>query len=612
VVSSALDALDGGRGGFLLVAGEAGIGKSALLAAAAALAEERGHRVLRGHATEFERGLPFGVLIDALDAHLASLDDGRLTRVGVTGLDELGSIFPALSGAPVATFERYTLHRAVRGLLGALGAGRPLVLVLDDLHWSDEATLETLSALVRRPPQGRVLVLGAHRPDAALDDFAHQLDRGGFPRLRLGPLSDRDAARLVGPGRRGVLAQAGGNPFYLEQLARSPVANGLPGAIAVSIRQEVEQVSEAAQALLRGAAVAGEPADLRLAGVAAGLSEDDALRAVDELQRAELLRPVDGSTAFSFRHPLVRQAVYESAGPGWRIAAHGRLRQALIELGADVTLVAHHVQHGASLGDEQGIAILVTAAERVVDRAPADAAVWLGGALRLLPEEAGARRAELETRRGAALLAAGELSAAREALLAAGTDTAEKCWRLAEVERWLGHEQEAVRRLARARSLAAGDPIVRVKVEIELMLVHEWNLRYDEARAAALAAVRAAEESGSPVALAEVRGVMATTLVQTDPQAALEPYGLAAAAVAAYDDHDFPAHPMSLWGGGRWRGSGWSSAAAATPSAPWRSCASATPPRGCSHPARWSPCGPRTVMPRRRSRWASGSPPRRC
>lgn len=547
-VARALDAIADGRPGFLLISGEPGIGKSALLAEVAEQAAARGYRVLQGHATEFERSMPFGVLVDALEAHLETLDDGRLERMGVARSEELGAIFPALAAGGVATMpERYTLHRALRGLLGALGSARPLVLALDDLQWADEASLEALAALVRRPPAGRVLVVGAHRGDPALDELAHQLDRGGFARLRLAPLSAADAQRLVGPGRSDVLAQAGGNPFYLEQLARSPVASGLPGAIAVSIRQEIEALSESAQALLRGAAVAGEPADLRLAGVAAGLTEDEALRAVDEAQRAELLRPVDAGTAFSFRHPLVRRAVYEAAGPGWRIAAHGRLRQALIDLGADVTLIAHHVQRGAALGDEQGIAILIMAAERVVDRAPSDAAAWLEAALRLLPEEAGARRAELQARRGTALLAAGDLGAAHEALLAAGTDTAEKCWRLAEVERWLGHEQDAVRRLARGRSLAVGDPGVRVRIEIELMLIHEWNLRYDEALEAASAAVRAAAETGDPVVVAEVQGVMATTLVQADPRAALPVYLESSATVAGYDDHDFPAHPMSLW-----------------------------------------------------------------
>ncbi|MBE2318502.1 AAA family ATPase [Solirubrobacter sp. CPCC 204708] len=547
-IAEALDGLDAGRSGLLLVSGEPGIGKSALLGALAEQAAARGFRVLSGHATEFERLLPFGVLVDALDPYLDELEDGKLARMGVSRTEELATVFPALEGPRDAVPEAYRLHRALRELLDGIAGPRPLVLVLDDLQWADDGAREALAALARRPPSGRVLIAGAHRPDPALDD----LDRYGHPRLRLGPLGDGDARRLVeervsGAALRTVLDQAGGNPFYLEQLARSPARGPLPSAIASSIRAEIEQLSPAAQALLRGAAVAGEPADLRLASVAAELDEATAHAAVDEARRAELLRPVDGAAAFTFRHPIVRRAAYESAGPGWRINAHGRLREALLELGADVTVVAQHVRHGAGLGDEQGILILMAAAERVIERAPGDAAAWLEAALRLLPMQVGERYAALQARRGTALLLAGELTAAREALLAAGSDTAEKCWRLAEVERWLGLEQEAVRHLARARELATDDPRVRVKCEIELVLVHEWNLRYDDAREAAQAAAAAAADSGDPVLVAEVEGVIATTLVQTDPRAAAGPYAHAATVVAGYDDHDFPAHPMSLW-----------------------------------------------------------------
>lgn len=569
VVDAALAALAAGDGGFLLVCGEPGIGKSALLRTLAEQAGERGFRVLAGRATEFERALPFGVLVDALDDHLAQLEPGRLERMGVERTAELASVFPALDAAEGAAAgavnERYHLHRAVGGLLAGLAAARPLVLVLDDLHWSDEATLETLAALVRRPPAGRVLIAGGHRSDPALEELAHELDRHGHPRLRLAPLGDGDAARLLAervPARDhgALLAQAGGNPFFLEQLARSPAtaatagggAGGregqVPTAIATSIRQEVDRLSPDARLLLQGAAVVGQPADLRLAGVAAGIGYERALELVDEALAAELLTPAAAATAFSFRHPLVRRSVYELSGSGWRIAAHGRLRRALGEMGADVTVIAHHVEHGATLGDDEGIDLLVAAADRVVDRAPADAAAWLAAALRLAPEEQGERRAALEERRGVALLAAGDLAAARLALLAAGVETAQRCWRLAEVERWLGLEQEAARRLEQAPALAGGDdPQVRVKVDIERMLIHEWNLRYDRAREAAAAAQEAAQESGDPVAVAEVSGVMSTTLVQTDPPAAVAWYERAAAATAGFDDHDFPAHPMCLW-----------------------------------------------------------------
>ncbi len=551
-IEGVVEALEAGRGGFYLLAGDPGIGKSALLGALAERAAARGWTVLSGRGTEFERAMPYGVLVDALDAHLAGLSPDRLARMGVGCTGELAAIFPSVDGG--GHFERYELHRAIAELLAGLAAARPLVLLLDDLNWSDEATLEALAALARRPPRGRVLIAGAHRPSEALDELAHQLDRQGFPRRTLPPLADADAERLIGDRvpeheRRALLEQAGGNPFYLDQLARSPAAERqLPSAVAVSIRRQVEQLSEPAQLLLRGVAVTGEPADLRLAAVAAGLDQETALDVLDEALRADLLEDASTGTAFAFRHPLVRRAVYESAGRGWRIGAHARLRRALADLDADVTLLAHHVEQSAGLGDDEAIDILIAAAERVLERAPAGAAAWLQAALRLLPDEQSERRAALEERRGVALLAAGHLAAAREALLAAGPDTAAKNYRLAEVERWLGHEREALPRLALAREMAAGgDPRLRVRIEIELMLIHEWNLRYADAYKAAASAIGVAQATGDPAVVAEVQGVMATTLVQTDPRAATPLYEQAAAAVAAHPDHGFPAHSMSLW-----------------------------------------------------------------
>ncbi|HEX8103264.1 MAG TPA: AAA family ATPase, partial [Solirubrobacteraceae bacterium] len=409
VVEAALAGLGDGRGGFLCFTGDSGLGKSALLGALAERAAERGWPTFGGRATEFERAMPFSVLVDALDDHLAQLEPARLARMGLECADELAAVFPSLAGGG-GHFERYQLHRAVSDLLAALGAARPVVLLLDDLQWSDEATLETLAALVRRPPRGRVLLALAHRPSQALDDLAHQLDRQGFPRRTLEPLSGEHAAALIAdrvpePARKALVAQAAGNPFYLEQLARSPAAaRQLPAAIAMSIQQQVEQLPAAAQRLLQGVAVAGEPADLRLASVAAGLDYDEALGVLDETLAAGLLREAPAGAAVSFRHPLVRRAVYERAGRGWRIGAHGRVRRALADLGADATLLAHHVEQSATLGDEEAIDLLVAAADRVAGRAPAAAAAWLAAALRLLPEEQGERRSALEEQRGAALL----------------------------------------------------------------------------------------------------------------------------------------------------------------------------------------------------------------
>ena len=137
--------------------GEPGIGKTRLLAELAARAEARGQLVLTGSASELERDLPFWVFVDALDEYAEGLDPRRLEQLDETARTELAHVFPSLSalgngGGVALQDERYRTHRAVRDLLETLAAGKPLVLILDDLHWADSGTIELLGALLRRLP----------------------------------------------------------------------------------------------------------------------------------------------------------------------------------------------------------------------------------------------------------------------------------------------------------------------------------------------------------------------------------------------------------------------------------------------------------------------------
>lgn len=132
--------------------GEPGIGKSRLLAELAARAEQRGQLVLSGSASELERDLPFSVFVDALDEYVQGLEPRRLEALDDDVSTELGRVFPSLSrfaSGRGAAFqdERYRSHRAVRELLERLTATKPLVLVLDDLHWADSASVELTSLL---------------------------------------------------------------------------------------------------------------------------------------------------------------------------------------------------------------------------------------------------------------------------------------------------------------------------------------------------------------------------------------------------------------------------------------------------------------------------------
>src|SRR5262249_982793 len=128
-----------------------------------------GQLVLSGSASELERDLPFSVLVDALDEYVEGLDPEQLAALADDVRAELAHVLPSLaelSGGRQATLqhERYRTHRACRALLERLAEATPLVLVLDDLHWADSASVELLGALLRRPPAAAVLMALARRP----------------------------------------------------------------------------------------------------------------------------------------------------------------------------------------------------------------------------------------------------------------------------------------------------------------------------------------------------------------------------------------------------------------------------------------------------------------
>jgi predicted ATPase len=162
-VGSALDALSSGDGARLMeVSGEAGIGKTRLLDEVCDRARRRAFLVFRGRAAEFERGVPFAPVVEALDDHLASLGAAHVALRHDALRSELGAVFPSLRGASTVDAgvhdERYRAYRAVRELLERLSGPHPLVLVIDDAHWADDASVELVSALLQKPPGGRVMI----------------------------------------------------------------------------------------------------------------------------------------------------------------------------------------------------------------------------------------------------------------------------------------------------------------------------------------------------------------------------------------------------------------------------------------------------------------------
>lgn len=476
-IADALEAVARGAPVRMAVEGEPGIGKTHLLSELRRRAEELGHLVLAGAASEFERDLPFGVFVEALDAHVAARHPVREGWADEAWFADLAGVLPGIRSGPdhvqAGADQRHRAHRAVRRLLQMLAERQPLVLVLDDLHWADPASVELIAALLRRDVAAPVLLALGYRSGRAPPKLGAALGDPDVEVIELEGLSEADCVRLTGGGlspqqAASIFEASGGNPFYALQLARSSPSSGpaiarsadgsVPRAVAASLLDEFADLSPAAHRLLDAAAIAGDPFDLDLALAISELRVAAGTAALDQLLDARLLHTTDVPRRFAFRHPLVRRAVYDATAGGWRIAAHGRAAAALAAVGASAIARAHHVEQCASLGDDDAVALLLEAANDSAPRAPAGAARWYESALRLIPAADHGRR--LRTLIGSAqvlaVTGALERSAARlvEAIELVPAEDVVLRLRLssscAACENFLGDHPRARRRLAAA------------------------------------------------------------------------------------------------------------------------------------------------------------------
>ena len=522
-IAGALRALPTQQGAVVALEGEPGIGKSRLLDHLLASAEADGVLVLGARASEFESDLPYALWTEALDNHLAELGERGVARMGLADPGALAALLPALAAAgiePAEPGDRHRAHRALRDLLERLATGRALVVWMDDVHWADPASFDALAALVRRPPAAPVLFAVAAREGQLPDRLAlalagaHGEDR--VLALRLEPLSEAEASELVGEAAAVIYPETGGNPFYLEQLARvqatpalvpGAVDDSVPPAVAAALAAELAGLAPDARRVLDAAAVAGDPFEPELAAAVAELPEPAALQALDELLLRALVRPATAARRFVFRHPIVRHAVYTATPPAWRLGAHARAAEALERHGAGAVRRAHHVEQAARPGDEDAIALLGAAAGELQATAPRGAARCHAAALRLLPDQPGqqARRSALQRSLADAQAAAGDPAAARTTLLDA-LQTAGSGERLAltvalaNQEWWLGGHEDARRRLQVALGeLPAQASPDRVRLRLALALTTLLACDLDESQAQASDARADSRAIGDPV-----------------------------------------------------------------------------------------------------------------
>ncbi|MEV4637384.1 AAA family ATPase [Actinoplanes sp. NPDC049548] len=359
----ALKRIRGAEPSAVLVGGEAGVGKTRLVEEFGRVAVADGARVLTGQCLELgEEGLPFAPFAAALR---------ELVRVdGVAVLDgreqDFARVLPELGPAGEAVLEtrRGYLFELVAALFGRVSAERPLVLVLEDLHWADRSTRDLIGFLVRSARLPHVLLVATYRTDELhrghpLRPFLAELDRvRGVQRVELDRLERDGTAQmlthLLGAEPEPALVdtvheRAQGNPFFIEQFAASgdPECCDIPHSLRDLLLTRVDQLPEQAQRVLRVAAVGGTKFGHELLSAVAGMDEGDLESALRVVVAAQLI-VVDADGGYEFRHALVREAVHDDLLPGEHARLHARYAEAveaqphLVAMGRAPAEIAHH------------------------------------------------------------------------------------------------------------------------------------------------------------------------------------------------------------------------------------------------------------------------------
>jgi DNA-binding NarL/FixJ family response regulator len=285
-----------------------------------------------------------------------------------------------------------------------------------------------------------------------------------------------------------------------------------------AVLSETAPLAADARALLDGAAIVGDPFEIDFAASVAGLSRSAALVALDVLVAADLVQSTGEVRRFRFRHPIVRRTVYESVGPGRRLAGHARAAEGLSLAGAEPAVLAHHVEQSAAPGDAAAVELLASAAAQVVGRAPSTAVHWLSVARTLVQGPDRARvEAPLLGPLAGALAGSGRFDDARRVLLEilvgvpeespARTGLIVGC---AAMDRLLGDHDGARARLRAARS-ALADPGSLDAVALGVELAAHASLRGDpvEMRSSALEALAGARALGDATFMAAATAALA-------------------------------------------------------------------------------------------------------
>lgn len=555
-----LVAASSSRPACVAVTGDAGVGKTRLLAEFAVLARADGARVVVGAGIDLAAGeIPFGVFLSALRDLARARRGDRSSDPPGTSYDEVLALLRTdqAGGVGAERANRSRLFDRVLDLLGELGDEMPLVLILEDLHWADRTSLDLVQFLVqdlcqerdllRDLPRERILLVLSWRSDEVVDgsalwDALADLERlRGVETVRLGALDGGEVSTLLRAVADGPLAttrveeivrRSAGNPLFAQELLAAGARSAGPSA-PVSCRETVlrraRRLSPGARDAVRALAVIGRPADHELLAEVSTLPPTALAAALREALDQRLLRREGGGELCAFWHPLGQEAVYDDILPVERLSLHRRTAEALDRRGTgrsafSTAELGHHwheaqvwakalpaaVEAARAAANVTGFAEAHVHYRRALDAwgHVAEAATTVGCSLAELQQEA----AEAAHWAGATADAVTLATAARETARARADVLSEAqlserlgryLWELGDTAAGLAADRDAVR-------LLTGDPPSRLQARARAALAAGLLLDGESLAAAAeaTAAVEMARAVGSP----EEEGYALTTL----------------------------------------------------------------------------------------------------
>jgi DNA-binding CsgD family transcriptional regulator/tetratricopeptide (TPR) repeat protein len=356
--------IGGERSGAVLLAGDAGVGKTRVLIELAARARTAGWQVLVGHCLDSgDSALPY-LPFSEVFGQLATRSPGLVDAL-VTEQPAIARLLPARrllqsQPAPADRVDRAEVVEAVHAALGRLGAAQPVLLVLEDAHWADHSTRDLITLLLTRGFTTPVSIAVSYRSDDL--NRRHPLRSAvaewgrlpGVTRVALAPLPDAAVRELVHslhpdtiPERRvsGIVARSEGNAFFAEELVAASTMTRVPGDLADLLLVRLERLGDPARRVVRAAAVAGRRVSHELLARVAGLERSALDDAVREAVEALVLVPANPD-GYAFRHALMAEAVYDDLLPGERTRLHASYVRVLLagEVAGTAAELARHAR----------------------------------------------------------------------------------------------------------------------------------------------------------------------------------------------------------------------------------------------------------------------------